>query len=56
MAYDKPKLIDLNNHFEKGYGQQMNCTSGSGAVDECENGITASTYCRMGSTAEFTHR
>lgn len=52
MAYEKPKLIDLNGHSEKGYGQQMDCGTGSGAASSCTTGITASDYCRMGNTAE----
>ena len=52
MAYDKPKLIDLNEQYEKGHGQQMDCDSGSGAESRCTNGSTATGYCRMGNTDE----
>lgn len=52
MGYEKPKLIDLNEHSEKGYGQQMDCNSGSGAGRNCTTGTTAYNYCRFGYTAE----
>lgn len=53
MAYERPKLIDLNGETEKGYGQQHNCEVGSQPGGNCLNGFGA--YgCGTGSTAMRT--
>lgn len=49
MAYEKPKLIDLNGETETGHGQQMGCATGSGALGVCSNGPAAGVYCSAGS-------
>lgn len=49
MAYEKPKLIDLNGETEKGYGQQgPRCQNGSGNDGFCENGSAATGFCITG--------
>lgn len=54
MAYEKPKLVDLNTQSETGYGQQMACEPGSSALGNCLKGLSAGVYCIGGSNGDIS--
>jgi hypothetical protein len=49
MAYEKPKVIDLSNRPEIGFGG-VGCGTGSGETINCTSGPTAEQGCDTGNT------
>lgn len=48
MTYEKPKIIDLSSHLERGFGD--GCNDGSGETDQCFFGPMAANGCGDGGT------
>ena len=49
MKYEKPKLINLNEHSMSSEGQT--CSNGSGYLGNCSTGYTPRDFCTSGNNA-----